>query len=66
MVDHFLDFVIWNRTIQNNRIPMFFVHVVAGYHCIIMLPQDDGPVGIAFQVHRDGNRLDVGQGKQLV
>ena len=38
MIDTFIQFLIWYRTIDNDRIPMFLVHVITGLYTIILLP----------------------------
>jgi hypothetical protein len=41
------------------------VHVVPRFDCLVLFPQLDGPLGIAFQVHTGRVPFQSGQGKHL-
>ena len=52
MVDHGKKLTNGNGTIQNDRIPVLLVHMVAGAHGVIPGTKFQGLIGIAFKVER--------------
>lgn len=53
MVNHRKDFFWGNASVKRNGVPVFLVHVVAGFHGGILLSQFDGAFGFAFEIDRD-------------
>ena len=53
MVDHRKDLSWGNAPVKRNSVPVFLVHVVAGFHGGILFSQFDGAFRFAFEIDRD-------------
>ena len=47
---HSPDLLLWNRPIQNNRVPMFFMLVIASRHRFVGTSPEVAPLGIDFHI----------------
>jgi len=61
VIDHFPQVRVRNLSAELDRIPMFFVHVIAGTDWFVSIAQFKREIGITFQIHRCGIFIKSGQ-----
>ena len=65
MPDQFADEGGGEGAIQEDGVPVALVHVVAGEDGVLFLPEGDGAVGVALEVHAGRVFLRGGEGEEL-
>ena len=65
VVDEFADEAGGEGTVENEGIPVAFVHVVAGEDGGVFVAEFDGAVGIAFEVEACGEFAGSGEGEHF-
>ncbi len=53
MANHRKDLFWGNASVKRNGVPVFLVHVVAGFHGWILFSQFDGAFRFAFEIDRN-------------
>ena len=53
MANHRKDLFWGNASVKRNGVPVFLVHVIAGFHGEILFSQFDGAFRFAFEIDRD-------------
>ena len=52
MINHFAQLRVRNAAVELDRVPMFFVHVIAGPDLLVSIAQFESQVRITFQIRR--------------
>jgi hypothetical protein len=61
VIDHFPQVRVRNLSAKVDRIPMLFVHVIAGTDLFVSIAQFKREIGITFQIHRCRIFIERGQ-----
>lgn len=65
MINHPEDFLSWDVTIECDRIPMFFVHVVARLHRLVLLTPFNRLLRVALEIDRERSLGNIREEKNL-
>ena len=61
VIDHLSDLSFWNDSIENDRVPVFLIHVIAGTHLLVAIAEFQRQIGIAFQIHGRRHHIECSQ-----
>jgi len=60
VIDHFPQVRVRNLSAELDRVPMFFVHVIAGTDLFVSITQFKRDIGITFQIRGCWNLIERG------